>query len=356
MKDKRIIIIGSAGALGRHVVEKAIASFGVESIVLSDYKPNRLEAQREGVGTRFGISPSTEVIDIRSPESIRRGLDTVDLVIVATQQIDPLIQCQCIAQGIDSIDLSVDPRFIEKALALNATIDNRSTHIVTGGLFPGLSGILASEVNTASQQEEPIDVGLLQSVHGTNGRTGVADMLQIFDQDVDFVTKESATRYSGFSHKNQFALPKPFFNRALRLTNFVERDILRRKGVLSNYWTAFDKESFNTLISFLKKIGFLKFFKHPKLRSVLGTVIAKEKQSTEHIALCARNARHAILLTLSSDYEATGSCAIAFSKLLLSGGVRCGAVKFPFEVFALDEITPNLDDVIIEIQHRPAHA
>jgi nucleoside-diphosphate-sugar epimerase len=37
MKEK-IFIIGSNGTLGKHIVEKAIKSFGVKHLVFSDYK------------------------------------------------------------------------------------------------------------------------------------------------------------------------------------------------------------------------------------------------------------------------------------------------------------------------------
>jgi len=34
----KILVVGSNGILGKHIVEKVIESFGVKSLILSDYK------------------------------------------------------------------------------------------------------------------------------------------------------------------------------------------------------------------------------------------------------------------------------------------------------------------------------
>jgi saccharopine dehydrogenase-like NADP-dependent oxidoreductase len=352
MKDNKILIIGSNGILGKYIVEKAIKSFGVENIVLSDYKTKRLAFQKEQINKKFGKHPLTKLIDIHSTESIKKGLDSIDFVIIAIQQNEPLIQKHCIEIEISSIDLSVNPEFIEKTLELNPIIKKQNIQIITGGLFPGLSGILAKEINKKSLPNELVDIGLLQSTNGTNGKTGVSDMLQIFDKDVEFIQQNTTIKYSGFSYKKQFTYPKPFGNKKLRLTNFIERDYLKSKGILSNYWTAFDKESFNRLISILKSIGFLKLFKYPKTRSVLSQLIKKEnkEKTNEYIGLSARNSNQEISIILTSDYEATASCVIAFSKTILSNKTKSEGIKFPFELFTFDEIKSDLKDVTIKIK------
>ncbi len=351
-KKNMILIIGSNGILGKQIVEKAIKSFGVENIVLSDYKANRLMLQKEQIGMEFGKQPSTKLIDIHSTKSIEKGLQNIDLVIIAIQQKEPLIQKQCIEKGINSIDLSVSPEFINKTLDLNSITKNLNLQIVAGGLFPGLSGILAKELNNSVQNNEPVDIGLLHSTNGSSGKTGVTDMLQIFENNVVLIKQNTTIRYSGFTYKKQFNYPKPFETKKLRLANFIERDYLKSKGIISNYWTSFDKESFNKIISVLKKVGFLKLFKYPKISNILSPLIAKENQKdqSQYIDLSAKTSKQEISLILTSDYKATASCVIAFSKAILNNKSKITGVKFPFEIFTFDEIKPELEDVIKEIK------
>jgi len=100
------------------------------------------------------VVPLAELIDINSIDSIERGLHEADFVIVAIQQSEPLIQKQCIEKNIHSIDLSVTPLFIQKALQLNSKAQNQSLQIITGGLFPGLSGILVKEISDSTNTVE----------------------------------------------------------------------------------------------------------------------------------------------------------------------------------------------------------
>jgi saccharopine dehydrogenase-like NADP-dependent oxidoreductase len=352
MIKKKILVVGSNGILGKHIVEKVINSFGVESLVISDYKEQRLKQQISEINKEFGEKPLSRIIDASSKESIETGLENIDFVLIAIQQKEALIQKTCIEIGVNSIDLSVSPDFIDKVLDLNEENENSNLQLITGGLFPGLSGILANDIYKTSKEKEPVDVGLLQSTNGTNGKTGVSDMLLIFDKKVDLLTKEQTTKYSGFSYKKKFEYPKPFNIKTLRLTNFIERDYLRNSGIKANYWTSFDNESFNKLISGLKKIRFLKLFNYPKISSLLSSLITKQNkgEKDEKIGLCAKNSINEISIILTSDYESTASCAIGFAKLIMSNEKEYKGIKLPFEIFLFKEIREHLNDVIIDIK------
>jgi len=177
-------------------------------------------------------------------------------------------------------------------------------------------------------------------------------MLQIFDKRVELIEGSSTHEYSGFSHKKRFVFPNPFDSQNLRLTNFIEREHLKTKGISSNYWTAFDKEYLNITIRFLKKIGFLKLLNHPKIGNLLSSIVSKEnnKNCNEHIGLTAQTGKHKISMILTSDYETTASCTIAFLKQVMSDKYNQKGVVFPFEVFAFDNIKSDIEEVIEVIE------
>lgn len=350
MKEK-ILIIGSNGILGKHLVKNAIKTFGLDGVVISDYKAKRLVKQKKHILNEFGKEPASRIIDVHSEKSIKIGLINIDCVLIAIQQKEPLIQKHCLVNDIHSIDLSVNPEFISKTLALNNSKMKRSLQIITGGLFPGLSGILAKEINNGVDQNQIVDIGLLQSANGTNGKTGVSDMLLILDKPVELLTEETVVKYSGYSHKKKFNYPMPFNVKTLRLVNFIERDYLLAKGIKSNYWTSFDKENLNKLIRILKKLGVLKLFHYPRLGHFLSLLFSKQNQGvkSECIALSAQNSVNEISIVCTSDYEATAACGIAFTKSILKHKEDFNGVKFPFEIFAFGDIKSDLQDVIIEI-------
>jgi saccharopine dehydrogenase-like NADP-dependent oxidoreductase len=350
MQDK-ILILGSNGILGKYIIEKVIHSFGVENLVISDYEKNRLSRKMEQICGQFGKEPNSRVIDVNSEDSVRKGLNSIGIVILAIQQNEPLIQRLCLEYNIPSIDVSVNPKFISKALSLNKQTTNQSLQLITAGLFPGLSGILAKEIAKRSAKQETVDVGLLQSANGTNGKTGVSDMLTIFDRDVEWIQQDNSAIKSGFSHKKKFRFPDPIGNATLRLADFVERNYLKSIGINSNYWTSFDKESLNKSISLLKKLGFLRLFKYPVVGNFLSAAISKQNQGDkqEVIGLVAKSSNSEIYMVLKSDYEATASCVIAFAKKMLGNKRSYNGVRFPFEAFIFEEIKSDVSDVIMEI-------
>jgi saccharopine dehydrogenase-like NADP-dependent oxidoreductase len=349
--NEKILIVGSNGILGKHMVEKAIKYFGIENLVLSDYKPKRLNMLKEQLFEIYGVQVLTKLVNVHSKESINQGLKGIDFVIISMQQKSPDIQKLCLERGINSIDVSVNPFFVSKVLALNSKADNKSIQIVMGGLFPGLSGLMVKELFENSGQNEVIDIGLLQSANGTNGKTGVSDMLQIFDQQVEFFKEETTKIYPGYSHKQKFDFPLSFGVKTLRLANFKERDFLKLHGIKSNFYTSFNKEGFNRLISTLKKLGFLKLFMYPKPGKFLSSLFSKQDkgEKNEFIGLSAKNSLREISLVLSSDYEATASCTMAFIKRALKNKGICTGVKFPFEIFTFKDIKTELKDVILEM-------
>ncbi len=345
--QKKIIIVGSNGVLGKFITDKAIKLYGIDNIVLSDYKEKRLILQKEQLENFWGSMLSARVINANSKQSIANGLRDVNLVIIAIQQKEPLIQKYCIEKDINSIDVSINPEFLKQVLKLNSEIKNGSLHIVAGGMFPGLSGIMAKNIAENSNSNEPTNIALLQSSNGTNGETGLADMLKIFEQKVKLIESHSTTEFAGFSFKKSFTFPKPFNTKKLRLANFVERDYLKSNGVISNFWTGFDKERLNIIIGLLRKIGFLKLFRTKLLGNVLSSFFSKQNNGNEIIGLKAENKNKEIILTLISDYEGTASCVMAFTKQIFRKRNPENGVKFPFELFTFQQIEPELQDVII---------
>jgi len=341
---KKMIIIGSNGVLGQYIVEKAIEKIGIDNIVLSDYKQNRLKSQAENIGYKYGKIPETKVMDVSSRKSLNEGLENIDSVVVALQQQEPIIQQICIKKGINSIDLSVNSDFIEKAMRLKANSD--SIQILTGGLFPGLTGIIAKDL-CSDGARGIIDVGLLQSKNGTNGKTGVSDMLKIFNSTVEYIEESHAEKLPGFSKKVKFDFGPEKGEQVLRLSNFVERELLIDSGVKTNFYTAFDKESTNRAISILRKTGILKLMKYDRFSNFISRLISSGYNSNrdESIGLSFKSVPKSSYLILKSDYEATASCAIAFLDLTKNKESR--GIKFPFQLFTFRDIKEHIKEVII---------
>lgn len=109
---------------------------GAQSLVVGDRKEER------GRSYAAGISPHTGyvTVDALGRESLKSAVGQVDAVINTVRQTDPIIQEVCTEQGIPCSDIVPDPELADKAVSRN--LDG----IVSAGLIPGLSGLMAREV------------------------------------------------------------------------------------------------------------------------------------------------------------------------------------------------------------------
>lgn len=349
----RILVVGSSGILAHYIVDEIVNSYGINSLFISDYKLDCLLEIQNDITKKYGGTPETRLIDISSIDSIRQGLARIDVVIVPLSQTQPLIQRVCIEKGIDCIDLSVSEKFIDKTLVLHdEALKAGSLLLMAAGLFPGLSGIIACEVHN-NNPNAILDIGLVQSQKGIAGTSGIADMLQLFNQKVVQVTPTGFNVKKGFSYTKAFDLGDSINAKNLRLANFVERKYLEKKAnIKSNYWSAFDSEVFNKLISFLKVIGILSLFENPKYRLKSAHFLAKNKQNNDEAEVVyligQSDEQNKIVIPLESDYAATASCVVAFLKVLKSNKNKENGVYFPFELFSLEDMLSHIGHKVIK--------
>jgi saccharopine dehydrogenase-like NADP-dependent oxidoreductase len=351
---KKILVVGATGGVGKLISREIIRLLGADSLIAGDYNLKRAD-KFTGSLERQIVS---RYIDVHDRESIVKALKGVHAVIVAARQIEPNIQSLCIKRQIPCLDITAYPEFVEKVQALNShALSFKTPLIMMAGLFPGLSGIMAKEAAKKLDQVASIDVGLLQSTQGTVGATGLADMLDWFSQPVIFKKGGKQHVIPGFSMKRSFVYPEFFGEKRQRLVRFHEASVVSEKLSVSdvNYWTSFDQESFNLLLSCLKKTGFLKLFHFQTTRIKLGKIInlfkSTGKPKPEKIAVTievsgykeGKTQNNRISIIAPSDYGTTAMSAVAMIKLILAKYIDCNGACFPLEVFPLDLLLEIMD-------------
>ena len=349
MRKVKIIVIGSSGRLGIKIIHEIINLHGVESLIVSDYKKKRLDELRSYLESKYNEKIDSEVINYRSIESIEAGIKNSSLVIVAAAQLEPLIQRACINLKINCIDLSVSKTFLAKSLELNEeAIESGVALFIAAGLFPGFSGIVAKDLSL-KYPEEIINISLIQSRNGIAGSSGIADMLELLDDNVEYYTKDSKSLKKGFDFYNIIKTESRFGDVKFRLANFIERDyLISCTHLVSNYWTAFDSEFMNLSISILRKIGILSLFKNPKYRLKLSDLIQKKLESNlnENVAILGGIEEKLVYnFQFESDYGGTAACVVAFGDLLLENKYFINGVLFPFQIF-------NLEMILAKVKHK----
>ncbi|TVQ98239.1 MAG: hypothetical protein EA403_14240 [Spirochaetaceae bacterium] len=369
-----ILVVGGSGVVGRHVCREVIRTLGPDALVVGDHKPERGGAFAESLGA--GVR--SVAVDVHRRETIERALDQtgeapgvrgtggaapVSAVIVCVRQPEPNVQIVCTTRGIHSVDIVPDTP------AINSTVHGLSG-LVAAGLIPGLSGLMARHVIEQAASagvpapQQQLHVSLLQRKDGTAGPAGIVDMLGLFAQPV----RDGDQVVPGFSRTRSVAFPEPFGDRTVRRVAFPEAaDVQRRFGVASaSYWTAFDEEGFNRMISVFNRLGLLRRLNRPGRGGkpgggILRALIAREKRIPAHVeetvaltaeaGIAGRERVAAVRLTAPSDYTGTAMAAVAMARELMDRGTPDYGVVFPFELFTLEQIVSRAGSPELQVWH-----
>lgn len=335
----KIMVIGGSGSLGKLICTELTHAFpkGLH-LSLTDYQKER------GEKTASSFSATFCQLDVSDKEMINKALHNLDLVIVAVPQTTPLIQEVCITRSIPCVDVTAFGDFADKVQAMGKEAKNQQTcSIVMAGFFPGVSGLMVKKAIEEMENITDVHVGLLQNTNARVGLRGTLDMLRIIstplahdgtkENKAPFLTK----RHMPFLHYQQ--------TKEVREIDHDEKQILEQAFHLPSlsYWTAWNKASFNRLLSFLIKTGIVKQLLGMKNPSVLakGLKHNDKKEETAGITVEVKGTfngttvKRTLMLSAFSDYHFTAVATVAIASRILKE--KPLGVCFPFEITSLDD-------------------
>lgn len=339
---KKILVVGVSGVLGKLICKEVLRVFNKEcTLIATDYKVDR--------GKKTAISVSKNVIfrplDVSKKENINNVVKDVDVVIVAIKQSEPLVQEVCTNKNILCIDVTPYANFVASIQAMNKS---KSPSVAMSGFFPGLSGVLAKEAISGFQCVDEVNIGLLQSTNANVGVSGIIDMLKIISKPVKIVNNKYVP---GFSEKRMLYFLEGNAKKQVRLIEHAERKYLCEKlniGKL-NYWTSWNKQSFNKMISICIKIKIIDVIKKLKKTRFLSKVVKHNPNKDENASLTVevkgkideKNCIRTLSLSTFSDYETTAMVTAALTKIVLQKEIK--GTNLPHELTHLDELLSVMD-------------
>lgn len=321
---KNIIVIGATGKLGQKICSEILRLYHPDyTIIATDYNILRGEKFTSQFDKRCMFYP----LNVNNEDEICNilSIHNVEIVIVAVKQQVPLIQKYCIKKRIHCIDVTVFGDFVNQVEKLNDFAEKNQVCLVSmAGFFPGLSGIIASDLAKKFSKINKINVGLLQNTNADVGISGILDMLSIVN--------------SGFHKKRKMKFLEK--QREVRLIKHYESIVLasRLNVVCVNYWTAWNSLIFNKFITFCKYIGIInKIIKSSIIKKILvfkktnfnkneNVFLSIEINGVINNKICVKTTS----LQTFSDYQTTALTVVALSKIIMKS--KNYGVCYPFEI------------------------
>ncbi|RDX64415.1 hypothetical protein CR513_57032 [Mucuna pruriens] len=169
IRNSRILVLGGTGRVG-----------GSTAIALSNFCPDlqilvagRNREKGEALTAKLGGNSSFARVDIDDVNSLETALKSVDLVVHAAGPFQRAEKCSVLEAAINTktayVDICDDTSYSWRAKSLmNRAVDANVPAITTGGIYPGVSNVMAAELvriaNESKDKPERLSFMLIQQL------------------------------------------------------------------------------------------------------------------------------------------------------------------------------------------------
>lgn len=167
-----VVVAGGYGEVGA-LLARRLAPRLPSRVVIAGRDKGRATA----VADRIGHGARAEVLDAESPRSIEALLERERpvVIIACLARTGPLLAHACLAAAIHYVDITADAQVIAAVEGLNsAARSSGATAVLSVGLAPGLTNLLAHQVCGSMDDVACLDIGVQLGVGDAHGEAALA--------------------------------------------------------------------------------------------------------------------------------------------------------------------------------------
>lgn len=319
-----IVIVGGYGAVGR-VAAHTLTSWYPERVIVAGRDPARA---RELV--RSGDAAQAIRVDATDPGDVARVLDERPAVVVmCVERGNAALARACLERGVHYVDISATAAILHEIAELDPlAARHAATALLSVGVAPGLSNVLARHCVEALPAARSVDIDLLLGMGGAHGDDSVRWVVaNLAGGDAPGRTGRARVRLRGFGTRTVH--PFPFSDQ------YTIRD---RLGLPATTRMCFDSAAATSLLFALRSARFFDLARRLRAERLITTLFSRLHFGSSRFVVQAR-AADAHGATVSSTVtgdgtaHATGVVTALAVRHLLSGEAVPG-------VRHLDELVP----------------
>ena len=263
--EGKILVVGGYGSVGR-VISTTLGNRFPSRVVAAGR--NYHKAKQLSSETQQQVLPlALDVLNVRESD-----LRDVAVVVMCTERADTQFVEQCLQRGIHYVDITASYGFLSKIEALDSEAKKYgSTVVLSVGLAPGLTNLLASYCQSVFERLEQVDIFIMLGSGEVPGKESILWILE--NLDTEFFVKEKGVlkRVRSFKDSKETVFPDEFGRRRTYRFNFSDgQAIAKTLGIDSaSTWVCFDSALITQLFALSTKIGLAKALRSRSLRNLL---------------------------------------------------------------------------------------
>ncbi|XVE59957.1 hypothetical protein DITRI_Ditri05aG0088200 [Diplodiscus trichospermus] len=347
-RNSRVLVLGGTGRVG-----------GSTATALSKFSPDlrivvggRKREKGEAMVAKLGKNSEFVEVNIDNEDSLEAALSDVDLVVHAAGPFQQAEKCTVLEAALETktayLDVCDDTSYAIRAKSFkDRAVDANIPAITTGGIYPGVSNVMAAELVRAARSEskgEPERLRFSYYTAGTGGAgpTILATSFLLLGEEVVAYNKGQKIKLKPFTGMLNVDFGKGIGKRDVYLLNLPEvwsaHEVLEVPTVSARFGTApffwnWGMEAMTNLlpVEFLRdrsKVQELVQLFDPLVRAVDG--IAGERMSMRVDLECSDGRSTLALFSHRRLSVSVGTATAAFALAILEGSTHPG-VWFPEE-------------------------
>lgn len=277
-----IVVIGGYGHVGAQIC-----------MLLSDKFPGvvyaagrSLERAEQFCGSTGGrVRPlQIDAAEAFSAERMRH----VKLVVMCLDQQDSTFAEACLIEGIHYIDVTANLAFFGQMARLNQSGNKyRATALLSVGLAPGLTNLLAGEAKLSMDEVQQLDIAILLGLGDSHGQAAIEWTVDNLSVQFGIMQNGEITRVDSFTDGKKTDLGAGLGKRRAYRFPFSDQQILPQTLGIPSVSTrlCFDSRAATSGIAWLQKLGLLRWLRRGRLRKATVYAFGKIRLGTERYAI-----------------------------------------------------------------------
>jgi saccharopine dehydrogenase (NAD+, L-lysine forming) len=265
--DDKILIVGGYGNVGRMIALELVDLFPGRVIVAGR---NYDKAAKLAESTGMKALPMR--LDVGNAGEGHTLPDDIRLVIMCLDLPDIIFVKNCLMRGIHYIDITANYGLLFRIESLDSEAkENDATAVLSVGLAPGLTNLLAAQCKSRLGRIERADIFILLGLGEAHGEAAIRWTIENLNRTFSVQENGIARQVESLGEGKRTTFPEGINKRTAYRFNFSDQWALPRTlGIPSvSTWLCFDPALMTTLFALCKKTGLLGMLRFKAVRELM---------------------------------------------------------------------------------------
>lgn len=277
------MVVGGYGDVGKRICRDLSVRYPGR-VIVAGRDPNKAKQFAQA----FKGKVAWQLLDIIEESYYSDVLRDVRIVIMCFDAPDDSFAKECFKNGTDYIDISATYELLSQIYQLNDNAKiNGCTGILSVGLAPGLTNLLAKSAIQGLYNVERVDIYILIGLGDDHGEASIYWVLDNINADFMIWVEDSQEKVRSFIESKSTVFPSPLGKRKAYRFNFSDQHVLPQtlKVPTVGTWACFEDRKTTELMHWLRVSGLSKLVKRDPLRKLAKNVFDSIKVGTDIFAV-----------------------------------------------------------------------